>query len=562
MLLRRLLVVLITVLGALALDVGLWAALAPGGWTGAKIVMLVSFALATPWVGFCLANGAIGFAILMARGRSTPPWDAEPPDSLPMTALVVTVRQEDMGGVLPPLRRLLDALDTAGVGGRFAACILSDTAGPATEEEQAVAAFRAADRDPARIRYRRRTSNEGYKAGNVMDFLDHHADGFEVMVTLDADSQMSARAVLRLVGALAREPRLAIVQHLVVGVPARSAFPRLFQFGMRAGMRTWATAIAWWQGDESCYWGHNAAIRIAPFRAYARLPLLPEGVSGGRHILSHDQVEAAMLAGAGWGVRLLPEEDGSFEANPPAFPEFVRRDLRWLAGNLQYRHLLGMPGLRPMGLWQLSQAILMFAVTPCYLVLLLAAAWAAATDPVSPFPLGTVLVVTIGWMAMIYAPKLLGYLEVLLSPEKRARYGGAGRVILGGALEFGFTLIVDPITIVTKTATILRLLAGLPAGWAPQNRADRGVAWSEATRLFWPQTALGLGAFAAFASAGPVAVLIALPLAGGLLVAIPFCVLTADPRLGAWLQRRGIAAVPEEVTQPDGRASSTSGRTG
>ena len=554
MLLRRLLVVLITVLGALALGAALWAALAPGGWTGAKVVMLVSFALATPWVGFCLANGAIGFAILMARGRSTPPWDAEPPTHLPMTALVVTVRQEDMDGVLPPLRRLLDALDAAGVGARFAACILSDTAGPATEEEQAVAAFRAADRDPDRIRYRRRTSNEGYKAGNVMDFLDHHADGFEVMVTLDADSQMSARAVLRLVGALAREPRLAIVQHLVVGVPARSAFPRLFQFGMRAGMRTWATAIAWWQGDESCYWGHNAAIRIAPFRAHARLPLLPEGAPGGRHILSHDQVEAAMLAGAGWGVRLIPEEDGSFEANPPAFPEFVRRDMRWLAGNLQYRHLLGMPGLRPMGLWQLSQAILMFAVTPCYLVLLLAAAWAAVTDPVSPFPLGAVLIVAIGWAAMIYAPKLLGYLEVLPAPHKRAGYGGAGRVILGGALEFGFTLIVDPITIVTKTAAILRLFAGLPAGWAPQNRADRGVTWSEAARLFWPQTVLGLGAFAAFASAGPVAVLVALPLAGGLLVAIPFCVLTADPRLGAWLQRRGIAAVPKEVGDTAGRS--------
>ncbi len=562
MLLRRLLVVLITVLGALALDAALWAALAPGGWTGAKIVMLVSFALATPWVGFCLANGAIGFAILMARGRSTPPWDPEPPTHLPMTALVVTVRQEDMSCVLPPLRRLLDALDAAGVGVRFAACILSDTAGPATEEEQAVAAFRAADRDPARIRYHRRSSNEGYKAGNVMDFLDHHAAGFEVMVTLDADSQMSARAVLRLVGALAREPRLAIVQHLVVGVPARSAFPRLFQFGMRAGMRTWATAVSWWQGDESCYWGHNAAIRIAPFRDHARLPLLPAGVPGGRHILSHDQVEAAMLAGAGWGVRLIPEEEGSAEANPPAFPEFVRRDLRWLAGNLQYRHLLRMPGLRPMGRWQLGQAILMFAVTPCYLLLLLAGAWAAVTDRDSPFPLGAVLAVTIGWMAMIYSPKLLGYLEVLVSPSKRAGYGGAGRVILGGTFEFGFALLIDPITMVAKTAAILRLLAGLPAGWAPQNRADRGVAWSEAARLFWPQTVLGLGVFAAFASAGPVAVLIALPLAGGLLVAIPFCVLTADPRLGAWLQRRGIAAVPEEVTQPGDRASSTSGRTG
>ena len=172
------------------------------------------------------------------------------------------------------------------------------------------------------------------------------------------------------------DPSLGIIQHLTVGLPASSAFPRLFQFGMRAGMRTWATALAWWQGDECVYWGHNAVVRIAPFRTHCRLPLLPDGDP----ILSHDQIEAAMLRGAGWGIRLLAEEDGSYEANPPALPEFMRRELRWLAGNFEYRHLLRMPGLRPMGRWQLVQAILLFGCTPFYLTFLLAAAWAAATD--------------------------------------------------------------------------------------------------------------------------------------------------------------------------------------
>jgi membrane glycosyltransferase len=39
----------------------------------------------------------------------------------------------------------------------------------------------------------------------------------------------------------------------------------------------------------------------------------------------------------------------------------------------------------------------------------------------------------------------------------------------------------------------------------------------------------------------------ALPLAGGLLVSIPLCVLTADRRFGQWLRERQIAAVPEEL---------------
>lgn len=542
MLFRRLLVALIVILSSLALDAALWMALAPGGWTAAKAIIMTCFALATLWVGFCVANGMIGFAILMARGDATPPWDASPPlpvDRLPRTALAVTVRNEDIAAVLAPLRRLKTELDTAGVGDRFTVCVLSDTNRPdlIAIEEAAVATF------GGDVLYYRRTENKGFKAGNIMEFLDRYADRFEAMLTLDADSQMSARAVLRLVESLAREPRLALVQHLTVGLPARSPFPRLFQFGMRAGMRSWSTALAWWQGDECCYWGHNAVFRTVPFRDHARLPLLPNG----RHILSHDQVEAAMLAGAGWGVRLIPEEDGSAEANPPALPEFMRRDKRWLAGNLEYVHLLGMRGLRPMGRWQLIQAIALFGCSPLYLVLLLAAAWAAATDRVSPFPLDAVLLTVIAWLVTIYLPKLLCYLELLMSRAKAARYGGRRRVVLGAVLEMAFAMIIDPISAWYKSETVVRLMAGRPETWSTQNRTDRGVGWGEATRLLWPQTVLGVLVFAAFVEAGSAAVLIALPLAGGLLIAIPFCVLTSDPRLGAWLQRHAIAAIPEEI---------------
>ena len=409
-------------------------------------------------------------------------------------------------------------------------------------EHQAIARFRAEDRDPARIHYRRRAANTGFKAGNIMDFLDHHADGFELMLTLDADSEMSAAAVLRLVRAMQADPTLAIAQHLTVGLPASSAFPRLFQFGMRAGMRTWATGQAWWQGDEGPYWGHNAVVRIAPFRAHCRLPALP----GGRHILSHDQVEAAVLRSAGWGVRVLPDEDGSWEANPPALPEFLRRELRWLAGNMQYQHLLRLPALRAMGRWQLAQAILLFAGAPLYLLFLLAAAAAAATDATSPFPAAPALALTAAWLGALYAPKLLGYAEVALSPDKRGRYGGLARFAGGAAAEFGFTLLLDAVSVTAKTGAMLRLAFGGRSGWTPQNRSDRGVTWGEAARLLWPQTGLGLLAFAGFAAAGWTATLWALPLAGGLLAAIPLCVLTADPRFGRWLRDRQIAAIPEE----------------
>ncbi|MEJ0018858.1 MAG: glucans biosynthesis glucosyltransferase MdoH [Acetobacteraceae bacterium] len=544
MVMRRAGTLLLASLTALLLGWLLWQVLAPGGWTVAKLVMAVAFAGTAPWTGLCLANGLIGFAILLLCRdpvRAVFPLAPSGAAPLPRTAIAVTIRDEDMRRVLPPLRRLLRALDAAGAGDAFAVFLLSDSrAATAADEAREAAAFMAED---PRVHYRRRAGNVGFKAGNLMDFLDHHAAGFDLMLTLDADSEMSAAAVLRLVRAMQADPSLAIAQHLTVGLPASSAFPRLFQFGMRAGMRTWATGQAWWQGDAGPYWGHNAAVRIAPFRAHCRLPTLPDG----GHILSHDQVEAAVLRGAGWGVRVLPDEDGSWESNPPALPEFLRRELRWLAGNMQYRHLLRLPALRAMGRWQLAQAILLFAGTPLYLVFLLAAALAAATDTASPFPAGPALALTAAWLSALYAPKLLGYAEVALSPAKRARYGGAARFLGGAAAEVGFTLLLDAVSAVAKTLALLRLAFGARAEWAVQNRADRGVTWREAARLLWPQTLLGVLVFACFARAGWLAVAWALPLAGGLLAAIPLCVLTAEPWVGAWLRARRIAAIPEEL---------------
>ena len=107
---------------------------------------------------------------------------------------------------------------------------------------------------------------------------------------------------------------------------------------------------------------------------------------------------------------------------------------------------------------------------------------------------------------------------------------------------------LDAASTAAKTGAMLRLALGGRIAWNGQNRSDRGVGWGEATRLFWPQTVLGIVAFGVFAAADLTATLWALPLAGGLLVSIPLCVLTADPRIGQWLRERQIAAVPEELS--------------
>jgi membrane glycosyltransferase len=527
------------------------AVLGADGWTIWEALILAAFLGTAPWLALSAANALVGFAILMiARdpvAAVLPVLDAvRPGPPRAVTAIIICVRNEAMAAVLPPLATLLDALAEKGVADRFRLHILSDTQDAAKADEEARAANDFVAARPASgvaVHYRRRVENTGYKSGNVMEFCDHDAGDAAFFIGLDADSTMSAEAVLRLVACMEADDRLAILQQMIVGCPAGAAFPRLFQFGMRAGMRAWGTGQAWWQGDEGPYWGHNAIIRIAPFRAHCRLDPLPDG----SHILSHDQVEATRLHAAGWKVRVLTAEDGSAEGNPPAMPDFCIRDLRWAAGNMQYWQLLRLPGLTPMARWQLVQAILLFLAAPLWALIFVAAVVNAVTGGGATTNMGMLAALMLaGWFCH-YAPKLLGYVEVLLKPALAAGYGGRGAFARGVAAELAFTALFEPARILHQAMFLAALACGRRIGWAPQNRDDRGVGWWDAARMFWPETLAGVVAAALLSGT---ALVFALPVLASLLLVIPFAVLTADARLSRWLREARIAAVPEELAPP------------
>jgi membrane glycosyltransferase len=544
-LLRRLVFLALCCAVAAALLALLAATLAPGGWTAPEILIALCYLGAAPWLAISAANGLLGLAILLgARDPAafvTPPIAAARP-GLPQsrTAIAVCVRNEEMGAVLPPLLALGEGLAREGAADRFVLWVLSDTQDPelAAREEAAIAAAGSA----VALRYRRRAENTGFKPGNVMEFCDHHAGDCAHLICLDADSEMTAWSVLRLVAAMEADPKLAILQQLIVGRPASAAFPRLFQFGMRAAMRAWATGQAWWQQHEGPYWGHNAIIRISAFRAHARL----ETLSDGSAILSHDQVEAVRLHAAGWRVHCWPEERGSREGNPPAMPEFLRRDARWLAGNMQYFRLLRLPNLTPMGRWQLIQAILLFAAAPLWTLILLAAVLNVWTGGAAATPPGALAALLLATSAAYVGSKLPGYAEALL--RRAAEYGGRARLAQGIALEFLFTQLFEPVRVFHQ-AMVLALRRN--GGWAPQNRVDRGVAWADAARLLWPHTLAGALVSAALLSVATTAWLWSLPFTASLLLSVPFCVVTSSPGFSAWLRARNLCAVPEEVAPGD-----------
>jgi membrane glycosyltransferase len=529
-----------------------------GGWTVVDVILFLCFLVAAPWTVLGFWNALLGIYLLHGRKdglAQAAPFAAAATSHDPIrlrTAVLMTLRNEDPARAFRRLRTVQESLDATGEGAHFAYFVLSDTSEPevAAAEEAAVAVWKAETPDPDRIVYRRRVHNTGFKAGNLRDFCRSHGRDFDLMLPLDADSLMSGETIVRMVRMMQTHPRLGILQSLVVGAPSQSAFARVFQFGMRHGMRPYTLASAWWTGECGPFWGHNALVRIAPFVDHCDLPLLPGKPPLGGHILSHDQVEATLMRKAGYEVRVWPQEGGSWEENPPTLFAFSARDLRWCQGNMQYWRLLGFPGLEPMSRFQLAWAILMFLGVPATTLMVALAPLKALDADVVAFPAGLAIALYLTFLAMYLAPKLAGLADILLTRGAVARYGGLPRFLIGAVVEAVFSFLVGAVTTFRLTIFMAGLLFGRSVVWNGQARDAHGIDWTVALRELWPPILFGTVVCGALAVLSPTALLWSLPLTAGYLLAAPFTVLTASPALGAFMVRHRLCAIPEEIEVP------------
>ncbi len=537
------------------------ATLAPGGLSKSDVAFMVLFGLTLPWLVIGFWNAAIGYLVMQFASdpvRAMVPAASRVRGDEPIvmsTAILVCIRNEMPDRVIRNLRPAMEGLSGSGFGQHFHVYVLSDTSDDAigAAEERAFADLAERFRGAIALDYRRRPVNTGFKAGNIRDFCERWGTRHDFMLVLDTDSFMTASAMLRLVRVMQANPGLGILQSLVVGLPSTSAFARVFQFGMRLGMRSYTTGSAWWQGDCGPYWGHNAIIRIAPFMAHCELPALPKGSVFGDHVLSHDQIEATLMRRAGYEVRVLPKEHESWEENPPTLIEFIRRDLRWCQGNMQYWHFLTLPGLRPVSRYQLIFAILMFVGSPAWIGMLILGTYMIATaenvSDVVRFGPGLVLYVLV--VVMWMSPKLATILHALPLARERISFGGTGRFLASILVEAIFFILLMPIMWFRHSVFLAGLLFGKQIGWVGQTRDDHSVPWPVAIRSLWPQTLVGIATIVVLGATHPWAILFASFIAAGLALSIPLAVLTAMPKAGLVLTRLGIGRLPEETRMPD-----------
>src|SRR5208282_3969201 len=257
----------------------------------------------------------------------------------------------------------------------------------------------------------RRADRRNFKAGNIMNFLDHHGDGYDFMLVLDADSVMLGQSIQRLILTLQDHPRIGILQTLMIPIRSATPFARAMQYSTARCLPLYAKGMLWFYDRESVYWGHNALIRVAPFRAHCRLPTLPGKPPLGGTIMSQDIVEAALIGRAGWEVGWLIEGGGSFDELPANILTYGQRDRRWCQGNFQHYRFILAPGIRFGHRLYFANGIFSYLASPLLLLLILLGLLQACLGAV-PAPDPWLLWASMGlfWFQML-TPRVLGLLH-------------------------------------------------------------------------------------------------------------------------------------------------------
>lgn len=555
---RRVFAASLTGLSIIGTSAMLVAILAQGKFGLSAFLAVAAFLVNMTWVALGFSNSVIGFFLLHRSAKSsTKLWpelerlEARNPLKT-RAAVVMTIRDDDAKSVFARIKAIRKSLDKTSSGPSFEYFILSDSSMPEAieAEERAIGSWQAEDPSISeRVFYRRRPTNWGFKPGNIRDFCAKWGENYEFMVLLDADSIMSGKTIVRLVGIMENDPRLGILQSLIVGVLCPSIFARLFEFGHRHYLRCSAAGSAWWQGDRCQFWGHNAVIRLAPFARYCEMPFLPGKGPFSGHILCHDQIEASFMHRAGYEVRVLPEESCSYEGVPPTLIEFNKRNNRWCHGNLKNVRVVRASGLSAIDRFHLLVVAQRFLSQPALIVFMLLAAFLAASWPANrAFPTRMALGLYAVWMFMFFSPKLFGIADAIL--RSPSRYGGVPRLLLGGCLEFLYSLLLVPISAIATTVHIIGLPFKGRFNWDTNRRNAYALTWRRALREAWPQTLVGTALLICLGATNASAILWFAPFLLGLILAIPFARLTSLSSINRAVLRWNICILPEEIKIP------------
>ena len=467
-----------------------------------------------------------------------------------MTAILIPIYNEDPATTFSRIAAMNRSLVDLGVAEKFHFAVLSDSSSleVAAQEalwfEQLVREFHG---EP-RIFYRRREKNVGKKAGNIQDFMERSGGAYDYALILDADSLMDGKTIAALAHRMDEDDELGLLQTVPQVIRARSLFGRLMQFSSAFLAPYFARGAVLTQGDQGPYWGHNAIVRVKAFAASCGLPVLSGKPPAGGHMLSHDYVEAALLARAGWKVVVDPDLGGSFEEGPENLIEFAKRDRRWCQGNLQHRRLVLAPGLKFWSRFTFIQGIMAYMTSPLWLLLMATGIVAGALPDRGPrVSEDGVWVLTAAVAAALLVAKFVILLRTTLA-DRNVGFGGILKASLSALLEIFLSTLLAPILLCFQSKAVLQILLGLDGGWPATRRSEGKIDLSDSFAASWWIVVTAGVVLAITLSVAPALVTWLLPVALPALMA-PLLI-TATSLGGAKDGERWLFLTPSEVETP------------
>ena len=523
-----------------------------------QVIQVSLLTICCLWLAWGFNTAVTG--ILAARAEKPRPIKLLPVTAS-RTAILVPVYNEDPQAVFARVAAMMEGLRALGRLDGFDFHVLSDsTKAEFVEAERRATFVLAAELEVAgHLYYRNRTKNIGRKAGNVGDFVTTSGGAYDYMLVLDADSLMRPQTILEMVARMDADAELGLLQTQPLIIGRRTLFGRALQFSAALYSPVFSRGIAALQGREGPFWGHNAIIRVGAFAACCGLPSLPGKAPFGGHILSHDFVEAALLARGGYRVRLDPDLEGSYEEAPSNLIEYAKRDRRWCQGNLQHGRLIAAPQLNLWSRIALVCGIMAYAASPIWLMFLIVSLLdpiiaaepnyfpADSLFPVFPTPeTGKALLLLLGIFLLLLLPKTLIAFSTAFGHGRRS-FGGAIQVLAGATAELAMTSTLAPIMMMFQSKAVAEILIGADSGWPSTEREDGSLPLTQAFQASWYMVIAGAGLLGATFFYSPELFLWVCPIAVPLMMSPVLISLSGHPQLGDAARRSGLFATPFEL---------------
>lgn len=440
------------------------------------------------------------------ENRWHPSQTARDPRAGVKVAIVFPVYHEDVARVAAGIAATWESIARSHprLAGCFDTFLLSDSRKLDYWVAEEAAVHRLREAFPqGRFFYRRRPTNQNAKMGNIADFCRRWGGDYDYMLVMDADSVMDGDAVISLLRMMEGNPRVGILQTNPKPILRESLFGRMQQFSARLYGSVFSYGLQAMYMGHASYIGHNAMIRMEPFIAHCILPELTGPAPWGGKPLSHDIVESAMMARAGYEVWFLTEVEGSYEEMPANILGYLMRERRWMQGNLQHLRLLFIGGLRAIHRETFLSGSMGYVAAPLWAMFLVVSAYGMlnflnhgllAIGSLRQIEM-PMLMLLISSLVFLFLPRIVA-LVLHLRHDKARLYGGKAKLVWSVLIETIFSLFFSPLMMVFITRFIWLWIKRKGISWGVQDRGDAPLPWAACTRHFGWVSAIGLAALA------------------------------------------------------------------